>query len=308
VAVSVVIPCYNSAAWLPGCLDSLRAQTMPPAEILLIDNGSADDSLAVAATYPELAVVALGENTGFAVASNRGLRRARAPYVALLNPDVELEPDWIARMAATLAAHPSAASVACKMTDLMHPGRLYDTGDVLRRDGVCEQRGRFEVDTGAYDAPGEIFGACAGAALYDRDAVLSIGGFDERFFLYMEDVDLALRLRLAGWTARYEPVVARHVGESSPPGLDRPVRVWVQRNTLLMIVKTFPLRWLPLVLYRQLGWARHAARTGQLALYLRGTREAVGLLRPMLATRRRLRREAVRTMDEVVPRRPIRGG
>ena len=85
------------------------------------------------------------------------------------------------------------------MLDLDDPGVLYSAGDVLRRDGVCEQRGRFERDTGAYDEPGEVFSACAGAALYRRAAVLGAGGFDERLGMYLEDVELGLRLRLAGW-------------------------------------------------------------------------------------------------------------
>ena len=102
------------------------------------------------------------------------------------------------------------------MLDLERPARsIYDTGDILRRDGVCEQRGRFTRDDGRFDQPGEVFGACAGAALYRRAPALELGGFDERFFLYLEDVDLALRLRLAGWTCVYEPAVALHAGEGS---------------------------------------------------------------------------------------------
>ena len=123
-----------------------------------------------------------------------------------------LAPDWLERMAGGAGSAPDVAAVACKMVELRGPGELYDAGDVLRRDGVCEQRGRFERDDGRFDEPGEVFAACAGAALYRRGAVLDVGGFDERFFLYLEDVDLGLRLRLAGWGCRYEPVVARHAG------------------------------------------------------------------------------------------------
>ena len=150
------------------------------------------------------------------------------------------------------------------MVDLGDPALLYDTGDVLRRDGACEQRGRFERDDGRFDAPGEVFGACAGAALYRRDVVMDAGGFDERFWTYLEDVDLALRLRLAGWGCRYEPVVARHAGEGSSVKLSKPLRYWVERNTLLLVAKAFPLRWLPWVAYRQarLGLARAAERRG----------------------------------------------
>ena len=99
------------------------------------------------------------------------------------------------------------------MVDLEDPSILYSAGDVLRRDGACEQRGRFERDSGAFDAPGEVFSACAGAALYRRAAIAAAGGFDERLGTYLEDVELGLRLRLAGWRCRWEPrAVARHAG------------------------------------------------------------------------------------------------
>ena len=132
---------------------------------------------------------------------------------------------------------------------------MYDAGDILRRDGACEQRGRFGRDDGRWDEPGEVFGACAGAALYRRGAVFEVGGFDERYFAYLEDVDLALRLRLAGWRCRYEPAVALHAGEGSSPQLAGGHPDWSTRNTIVLVAKIFPARWLRLVGYRQLGWA-----------------------------------------------------
>ena len=252
-------------------------------------------------------VIALGRNTGFAFAANRGVEAARSELVALVNTDVVLEPDWLERMVAALGADPAAASVACKMVDLGDPTLLYDTGDVLRRDGACEQRGRFERDDGRFDAPGEVFGACAGAALYRRDVVMDAGGFDERFWTYLEDVDLALRLRLAGWGCRYEPVVARHAGEGSSVKLSKPLHYWVERNTLLLVAKAFPLRWLPWVAYRQLGWAWHAQRSGRLGAHLRGAAAALPLLPAILRERRAMRGAAQMPLERVVPSRPIRG-
>ncbi|HEU0023506.1 MAG TPA: hypothetical protein VFQ12_02665, partial [Thermoleophilaceae bacterium] len=215
--------------------------------------------------------------------------------------------DWLERMARTLESDAGAASVACKMADLHHPELLYDAGDVLRRDGACEQRGRFERDDGRFDEPGEVFGACAGAALYRRDAVLALGGFDERYFTYLEDVDLALRLRLAGWGCRYEPVVARHAGEGSSVRLTNPLAYWVERNTLLLLAKAFPVRWLPLVAYRQAGWTWHALRQRRLSAHLRGALAAMPRLPGMLRGRRALRRQAAVALETVVPPRPIRG-
>jgi GT2 family glycosyltransferase len=308
VDAAVVIPNWNGRRWLPACLDSIAGQTRAPREVIVVDNGSIDGSRALLAErHPEVRVLALGANRGFAAAANRGIAAAGTEAVALVNTDVVLAPDWLARMLAALEADPAAAAVASKMVELADPGRMYDAGDVLRRDGVCEQRGRFRPDDGRFDAPGEVFSACAGAAVYRRDAVLAVGGFDERFFAYLEDVDLGLRLRLAGWRCRYEPAVARHAGGGSAAQLARPVEGWVERNTLLLAAKTFPLAWAPLVAYRQLAWLWHAARAGRLRAHLGGAAAALPLLGMMLRERRRLRAAARVRVADVVPRRPIRG-
>jgi GT2 family glycosyltransferase len=304
-APAVVIPNWNGARWLPACLDSLAAQTLQPSEVIVVDNGSSDDSVEIARSRGAH-VVELGRNTGFAVAANRGIEAASASAVALVNTDVELEPDWLERMAAALDAS-GVASVACKMLDLRDRGQVYDAGDILRRDGACEQRGRFRRDDGRFDEPGEVFAPCAGAALYRRDAVLSVGGFDERFFAYLEDVDLGLRLRLAGFGCRYEPAVAYHASEGSSGALERPPLAWVERNTLLLVAKAFPVRWLPYVAYRQLGWAWHALRERRLRSHLRGAASALPLLPAMLRERRALRRSAVVPVSVAVPARPFRG-
>ena len=306
--VSVVVPNFNGERWLPGCLDSLARQEPAPAEVIVVDNGSSDGSLRyLAASHPELRVIALPRNTGFAHAANRGLDAARHELVAMINTDVVLEPDWLARMAAALEADPGAASVACKMLSLSDPARVYDAGDVLRRDGACEQRGRHGRDDGRWDAPGEVFGACAGAALYRRSAVQGLGGFDERYFAYLEDVDLALRLRLAGWRCRYEPAVALHAGEGSSDQLPGGHHFLVTRNTIVLIVKAFPVRWLPMVSYRQLGWAWHAWRERRLGTHLRALLAAVPLLRGAWSERRRLAAGARVPVDVAVPARPFRG-
>jgi GT2 family glycosyltransferase len=305
--VSVVVPVWNGARWLPGLLASLRAQTAPPLEVIAVDNGSEDDSRAwLSVNAPQVRVLALGTNTGFAVAANRGIAAAHGDVVALVNTDVELASDWLEHALSALA--PGVGSVATKMVDLEDPGVLYDAGDILRRDGVCEQRGRFRRDDGRWDAPGEVFAACAGAALYLREAVRDVGGFDERFFSYLEDADLGLRLRLAGWTCAWEPrAVARHAGGGSSGQLQRPVASWAERNTLLLVAKAFPLRWLPMVLYRQAAWLAHAARKHELRAFVTGFASALPLLPAMLRERRALRRGAKVPVEQAVPPRPWRG-
>jgi GT2 family glycosyltransferase len=305
--VTVVIPCWNGRRWLPGLLGSLRTQTLAPIQTVVVDNGSSDGSVAfLKAEHPEVQIQALPRNTGFAHAVNRGIELARGELVALLNTDVVLSPEWLQRMAATLSSDPGAASVACKMRQFGSERLIYDTGDILRRDGACEQRGRFGRDIGQYDEPEEIFGACAGAALYRRDVLRAVGGFDERFFAYLEDVDLALRLRLAGWSCRYEPVLALHLGEGSSHQLSGAHHYLVERNTLLLVGKWFPLRWLPLVAYRQASWLREAARQRRLGLHLRGLRAGVGAGLRSAGARRRGPKTAI-PIELAVPARPFRG-
>ena len=306
--VTVVVPAWNGERWLPGLFASLAAQTQPPAEVIVVDNGSTDATLAwLEREAPQARVLAQGRNTGFAVAANRGLLAARTELVALLNTDVVLAPDWIELMAGRLASEPGCGSVACKMVRLGSEGMLDDCGDVLRRDGVCEQRGHGRRDDGRWDTPGEVFGACGGAALYRRSAVREAGAFDERFFSYLEDVDLALRLQLCGWRCAYEPrAVARHAGGGSSDQLSTPVAYWTARNTVLLLSKHWRGRWLPYVAYRQLSWLDNAGRQGRLGAHLRGLVAGLRLMPAGLRERRAWRTKPVR-IEVAVPRRPWRG-
>ena len=305
----MLIPNWNGARWLMGCLDSALAQTRRPAEVLVVDNGSTDGSATQAEARCGVRVLCLGANLGFAAAVNRGIAAVPPSIdaVALVNPDVLLAPAWLERTMDVLEGDSDVASVACKMTDMADPGLLYDTGDLLRRDGGCEQRGRFSVDDGRYDRPGRVFSACAGAALYRRAALEQVGGFEERFFLYLEDVELGLRLRLAGWDCRYEPVAARHVGESSDVVPVRSVAGWAERNTLLLVARYFPVRWLPRVGYRQLAWAWYALRGRRLRAHLRAAAAALPLIPSMLRERSAVRRAARVPIAAAIPAQPLRG-
>jgi len=308
MSTTAVVPVWNGRRWLPGCLDALMSQELVFDEIVVVDNGSTDGGAAwLAEHHPQVRVIALATNTGFAAAANLGIDSCGTEFAALVNTDVELAPDWHRRLRDRLLADPATASVACKMVSLDDPALLDDTGDQLRRDGVCEQRGHGRRDDGRWDEPGEVFSACAGAALYRRGAVADVGGFDARLFAYLEDVDLGLRLRLAGWRCRYEPAVARHAGGGSSGQLARPPSAWVARNTLLVVVKAWPARWMPLVAYRQLAWLAHAARRGTLRSHLRGLTAALPLLPAMLRERRALRTRSVIAIGDAIPARPWHG-
>src|SRR5262245_61304268 len=135
--VTVVIPNWNGQRFLPGCFESLRAQRFREFEVVLVDNGSRDDSLSLTATrYPEVRVIALPENVGFAAAVNRGIKAGRGRYVALLNNDTEADPDWLRELVRALEADPRAASAAAKMREHAdgRRDRLYGIGQALTPD------------------------------------------------------------------------------------------------------------------------------------------------------------------------------
>jgi GT2 family glycosyltransferase len=210
-AVAVGVVSFNSAPDLPRCLGSVRGQTTPPAELMVWDNASRDGS-AELARAGGARVVASPTNIGFAAAANELVRGTTAPWLLLLNPDAWLAPDYLARLAAAGEADPRLGSLTGKvLRPLEGPGApLIDSaGHVLYRNRTALNRGENEPDRGQYDAPGEVFGVCAAAALYRRamleDVRVGEDYFDSRFFAYLEDVDLDWRARLRGWTAWYLP-------------------------------------------------------------------------------------------------------
>lgn len=241
--ITVIIPNWNGARWLPTCLDALSAQTLRPAEVVLVDNGSTDNSIAIAqAAYPALRLIAFPENRGFAAAVNAGIRQTTAPFVALLNTDTQPAPDWLAGLAHKLAEAPApVAGIASRMVDLANPTKLENAGDLLSWQGMAAKRGHGLPAT-EFDQPADIFSPCAGAALYRRSFLESASLFDERFFAYLEDVDLGFRGRWMGFQFLYCPeAVIRHQGHGAGLPRARYVRL-ITRNRILLLLKNLPLR------------------------------------------------------------------
>ncbi len=307
-----MVPAHQGRAWLPACLAALRGQRGAGfARVVVVDDASTDGTAEwLAAAHPDVALVARAGRGGFARAANAGLWRAAGlgcDAVALVNTDVELAADWLERVLAALG--PRDASVACKMVALHDPGAVDDAGDVLRRDGAAAQRGRGRRDAGQWDDAGAVWGACGGAALYRVAPLVEAEGFDEELGQYLEDVDLALRLRLGGWDCAYAPALAHHAGGGSSSALRAPVRFWVARNTLLIVATWFPVRWWPAVAYRNASWLVAAAREGRAALgwQLRGVLAGLRAGARRLPGRGRRRRAAPRGIAAAVPATPWRG-
>ncbi|MSU76157.1 glycosyltransferase family 2 protein [Patescibacteria group bacterium] len=246
-AVSVVIPNWNGRKFLPVVLKSLQKQTFKDFETIVVDNGSTDDSVEyLKKSWPDVHVEELGKNEGFSGASNRGIEVARGQFIALLNNDLELKPDWMAIMVKTLKKYPEAGSAAGKLVNYYKRNVFDGTGVYASWYAEFTKRGVFEKDTGQYDKAEWLFAVNASAIMYRKKMFDTIGLFDRSFFTYVEDTDLDFRAQLAGFKSRYEPsAVAYHM--VSATGKRNPnlfARYYIHRNRCLVILKDYPLKML----------------------------------------------------------------
>lgn len=238
--ISVIVPNWNGAQHLPICLDSLRRQTLSGAEIIVADNGSTDGSLQLLERcYPEVQVLPLEQNRGFAGACNAGMQLARGRFIALLNNDTEADVSWLEEVVAAFARHPEAGLVASKMLLFHRRDTFHTAGDFYRVDGIPGNRGVWERDEGQYDEEEYVFGACGGSAAYRRSMLEQVGLLDEDFFYSCEDVDLAWRAQLARWRCVYTPrAVVYH--KLSATGGGATASFYDGRNTIYLLIKDYP--------------------------------------------------------------------
>lgn len=238
--ISVIIPNWNGLKLLPVCLNALRRQTLQNVEIIVVDNGSTDGSVQfIAREYPEVRVIPLPRNRGFAPAVNEGIRAARGETVVLLNNDTEADGHWLEEIARALRDHPDAGMVACKLRLFDRRDHLHSAGDFCRVDGIPGNRGVWEQDCGQYDDVNGIFGAQGAAAAYRKAMLDEIGLLDEELGSYIEDVDLAWRARLAGYTCAYAPAaIVYHMVSATGGG---PIASYfVGRNLIFVLAKNYP--------------------------------------------------------------------
>ena len=238
--ISVVIPNWNGAAHLPTCLNALRRQTDPRFEVIVVDNGSQDESLPLLAReYPEVQIVALDRNLGFAGGVNAGIRKAQGALVALLNNDTEAGPEWLAEMRLAFGRHPGAGMVASKILLFDRRDTLHSAGDFYRVDGIPGNRGVWQPDSPEFNVEGPVFGPCGAAVGYRREMLQDVGLFDESLFAFCEDVDLAWRGQVAGWPCIYAPrSVIYHRLSATGGGVI--ASYYNGRNCLTVMAKNYP--------------------------------------------------------------------
>ncbi len=290
---SIIIPNWNGAHHLPTCLDSLRRQTHPNFEVIVVDNGSSDGSLELLGRdYPEVKVVALPENRGFAGGVNAGIREAHGEIIAVFNNDAEADPRWLEKLVGALARHPEAGMATPKVLLFDRREVINTAGDFYRVDGVPGNRGVWQRDEGQFDREEYVFGAAGVAAAYRRAMLDEVGLFDEEFFAFCEDVDLAWRAQLAGWKCVYVPqAVVYH--KLSATGGGKIASYYCGRNFIYVVAKDYPTtllkkHWRRIVRAQfDIAWEALRAWRGEAArARLRGQLAGLWGLPRMLANRR----------------------
>jgi hypothetical protein len=295
--ISVVIPNHNGAGYLAECLRSLKAQTYQNMEIVVVDNASQDESVAtVRAAAPGATLISESRNLGFAGGVNAGIHSSQGEWIAVLNNDTEVQNNWLAECARAITYHPDAAFFACKIFDFSDRSRIYSAGDCYLRGGIGYRRGQGMKDREDFNRECEIFSASGCAALYRKQMLEELGGFDERFFAYLEDVDLGFRLQAAGHRGYYLPgAVVYHHGAATGGGEFSPLTVRLRtRNSLLLLLKNAPalmlLRCSPMIILTQISWFLRVAAHRRVWSYFRGLAGAFVLLPALIRERANNRR------------------
>ena len=297
--VNVVIPNWNGKKFLKGCLDSLLASKYPQVEVVIVDNGSKDGSVEFLETeYPQVKLVKFPHNTGFSVAVNAGINHSNGEFLALLNNDTVVDPDWIGEMIKVMREHPEIGSTGCKMLAYDDHSLLDGAGDGYRRGGLPGRIGHREKDQGQFDQQRYILGPCGGAAIYRRAMLDDIGLFDDDYFAYLEDVDIGLRAQSAGYKCLYVPsAIMYHLGCGTTGSGYHPLVVKLSaQNNWNTIVKNIPLplliKFLPQIIFWQAYYfAVVIVRGGQVIPWLHGSWNALMLLPKMLKKRAQINRQ-----------------
>lgn len=241
VKVSVIIPNWNGGKWLVGCLNALKSQDYRDFEVLVVDDASTDGSCDhLEERFPGVRVLRLAEHHGFARAVNAGIMATSGDYVVLLNNDTLPSTLFIRNLVLAMdTLPPDVGCLASCMRSMDNPMLLDDAGDIFTWYGHAQKRGHSKP-VAEFKETGEILSVCAGAALYRRVFLNDVGGFDEKFVSYLEDLDLGLRGRLLGYRYKFvadADVLHKGHGSNLPTGYY--IR-FMTRNRLMLICKNIP--------------------------------------------------------------------
>lgn len=240
VSFSIIIPNYNGESFLDPCLKSVFSQDYPDFEVILVDNASTDQSVAlVRRLYPLVTIIENRTNRGFAGGCNDGIQVSGGRYLLFLNTDTVLSKNFLSFLYSAAMERPEYGMYAPK---IVYPdGSLQAAGSGASFSGSSWERGKGKTDLYVYDTPCEVFGPYGAAALFSRELIQTVGGFDEDFFLFVEETDLTFRARLTGYRCWYEPkaVVIHYHGGTAGRASDMAL-YYLHRNTLWYVLKNYP--------------------------------------------------------------------
>ena len=281
-SVSVVIPSWNRAELLGGALAALARGTRIPDEVIVVDNGSTDESVSVARSAGAR-VVEMGSNLGFARAVNAGIGAASGELIAILNNDVEVEAGWLAALAGGLGDYGFATG---KLVDANRPGVIDGTWDLVCRGGCGWRCGQGRPDGEVWNRGREIRFAPLTAALFRASVLREISMLDHTYGSYMEDVDLGIRCAMRGIRGVYVPEAkARHRGSATYGEWSYDTVRLLSRNQVVLVARNFPVSWAWrygwAVMVAQVRWGLVAMRHGQFPAWTRGKAEGIRLYRTL---------------------------
>ena len=296
--VSVIVVNFNGSGITIDCLKALEEQIFKDFNIIIVDNGSSDNSLSEVQTFvkesilgPQIMLIPLMENRGFAGGNLGGLKFAEGEYIALLNNDTQVERKWLSELTGAMENHSDVGMCASKL--IVHGTNIIDSaGDGFSVSLKGFKRGEGENAT-LFSKKEYVFGACAAAVLLRRTMVDEIGFLDEDFFLIHEDTDLNFRAQLHGWKVLYVPTalvfhkVRSTIGRGSPSAV-----YYTLRNSELVKIKNVPL----VLLLKKLPWLvaglvseffYFAIKRGHYSLYIKAKIDALRMIRVMIEKRRK---------------------
>jgi GT2 family glycosyltransferase len=304
--ISILILCWNSLEHLYKCLTSLTTQTFQNYNIIIIDNGSDDggtEGLSQKYLNSNLHIEHFPTNHGYAFANNIGAHLAHGKWLVLLNADAFPEHDWLEKLFNAAEENPEFSSFSSRQIQANSPNLLDGVGDAYHITGLAWRRHYNQLaQSYGYQAE-EVFSACPTAALYSREEFLKVGGFDEDYFSYFEDVDLGFRLRLSGEKCLYVPqAVVHHVGSASTGKRSDFSVYYGYRNLIWTFVKNMPapLIWifLPLHVATILFFAVYLTLRGQGKVIWKAIFDAVQGLPKMIRKRKIIQKnKKVKTSD-----------
>lgn len=283
--VTVIIPNYNGKIHLNQCLEEVYRNTTIEMDVIVVDNGSNDDSIRQArALYPQVKYVELDQNYGFSKAVNVGIELTETPYVFLLNNDAFIKKGCIERLLKTIKKNKQIFSVEAKILQYQEPDKIDSAGTYYQALGWAFARGNGS-EAEKYNQRAFTFASCGAAALYRKDILDIIGRFDEKYFAYLEDIDVGYRAKIAGYRNVYEPEAqVLHVGSATTGSKYNDFKVqYSARNNMYLIYKNMPglqILWnAPLLIPGFMVKAAFFVRKGFGLQYLKGIREGVELCR-----------------------------